>query len=418
MREIIFTKLFGRFNYHIKLKDDGITIITGPNGFGKSTILKCIDALKNGFEGIFYLMKLDFEKIEYIFDKEKVVIRKEEDRFFIDKSSFTMKDFYNNASRFVMKYGMYIRRRENDTIFDRRTGKEYTMEEYFSDKNLDEELFLNENFLESIFTKTIINKIKKIKAMVGQINFIKEQRLIAKKENSRQEDIAINIIEELPSKFKKLINETSAKYSEEANKYDSTYPYRLFNEKTGITKDEYNANMAEMKLKFNKLKEYDISEIDNNRKLEFKEQFSTALKIYFEDFKNKYKVYEELITKLDLFVSIVNSRLTFKKIKVSKEGIEIVDDNNKKLRLADLSSGEQQEIVLFYKLIFETEDESMLLIDEPEISLHIVWQKLFMDDLLKVVELKKIKVIVATHSPQIISNHWEKQIDLGELYGN
>lgn len=39
-----------------------------------------------------------------------------------------------------------------------------------------------------------------------------------------------------------------------------------------------------------------------------------------------------------------------------------------------------------------------------------------MDDLLKIIKFKKINVIVATHSPQIISNHLDKQIDLGSLY--
>lgn len=59
----------------------------------------------------------------------------------------------------------------------------------------------------------------------------------------------------------------------------------------------------------------------------------------------------------------------------------------------------------------------MLLIDEPEISLHITWQKKFLDDLLEVAKHIDIQVIVATHSPQIVSNHMDIQIDLGELYG-
>ena len=83
----------------------------------------------------------------------------------------------------------------------------------------------------------------------------------------------------------------------------------------------------------------------------------------------------------------------------------------------NLSSGEKQEIVLFYELIFESGNNELLLIDEPEISLHIVWQKMFMDDLLRIVKYKGINAIVATHSPQIINNHWERQIDLGEIYG-
>ena len=57
------------------------------------------------------------------------------------------------------------------------------------------------------------------------------------------------------------------------------------------------------------------------------------------------------------------------------------------------------------------------MIDEPEISLHIAWQKELMDDLRRVIQLNKnIQVIIATHSPQIISNNWDLQIDLGGQY--
>lgn len=152
----------------------------------------------------------------------------------------------------------------------------------------------------------------------------------------------------------------------------------------------------------------------------YNDKYSEALKIYFDDFAQKYSVFEALIEKFELFTQIINERLTFKKIKISKEnGIEILDlnKNPKKLNLSSLSSGEKQEIVLFYELIFETTSDLLLMIDEPEISLHIAWQKKFLDDLLKVVEHANIQVIVATHSPQIINNHWDIQIDLGELHG-
>ena len=76
MKRIKFTKLFGRFCYDIQLKGDGITILTGPNGFGKSTILRCIDAFQNGLEGMIYLINLDFEKIEFIFEDSTFNVKK------------------------------------------------------------------------------------------------------------------------------------------------------------------------------------------------------------------------------------------------------------------------------------------------------------------------------------------------------
>lgn len=60
----------------------------------------------------------------------------------------------------------------------------------------------------------------------------------------------------------------------------------------------------------------------------------------------------------------------------------------------------------------------MILIDEPELSLHVAWQKKFIDDLFNIIKNKKINVIIATHSPYIIGGYEENQIDLGELYKN
>lgn len=42
---------------------------------------------------------------------------------------------------------------------------------------------------------------------------------------------------------------------------------------------------------------------------------------------------------------------------------------------------------------------------------------MFMDDLDRVVKLGNLRVMIATHAPQIINNHWDIQVDLGELYG-
>ena len=129
-------------------------------------------------------------------------------------------------------------------------------------------------------------------------------------------------------------------------------------------------------------------------------------------------MFEDLVGKLDLFTRIINSRLQFKEMQVDKEyGFRIFDEKSKvPIELSKLSSGEKQEIVLFYDLIFDAEKDVLLLIDEPEISLHISWQKMFMDDLLDVSKETGIQSIIATHSPQIVSRHLNIQIDLGELY--
>lgn len=112
----------------------------------------------------------------------------------------------------------------------------------------------------------------------------------------------------------------------------------------------------------------------------------------------------------------------YKKIKISKEyGIQIFSDNNE-IELNDLSYGEKQEIILFFELIFSTDESLMILIDEPELSLHVAWQKKFINDLFNIIKNKNvnknINIIIATHSPYIIGKYEENQIDLGELHKN
>lgn len=222
----------------------------------------------------------------------------------------------------------------------------------------------------------------------------------------------------MPDEFKKLIDKTLREYSNISNELDSTYPIRLFEDNSELQKEEYEERIRSISEKFEKLKKYDLAlknvEVD---KIRFNPKYSNALKIYFDDFDTKYEKYRKLVEQLDLYTGIINQRLSFKEIKISiSEGIKIIDNNGKEIKLNQLSSGEKHEIIVFYNLIFKTKDNTLLLIDEPEISLHISWQKKFTEDLLKIIEYKRLNVIVATHSPEIIGGFWENQIDLGELY--
>lgn len=77
-----------------------------------------------------------------------------------------------------------------------------------------------------------------------------------------------------------------------------------------------------------------------------------------------------------------------------------------------LSSGEQHELVLLYELLFKVGRDSLILLDEPELSLHVVWQQQFLDELQQIAELSGFNVIIATHSPQIIHDRWDLTVEL------
>lgn len=69
-----------------------------------------------------------------------------------------------------------------------------------------------------------------------------------------------------------------------------------------------------------------------------------------------------------------------------------------------LSSGEKQILVIMLTVLVENGEHYALLMDEPEISLHIEWQK----DLIRLIqELNpNAQIILSTHSPALIMNGW------------
>ena len=418
--------LFGRFNYTIEIKDGGVTIITGPNGFGKSTILKIIEATAKC--DLLYFSHLDFSKIRILlYTNFEIIIKKENDKIYLDDLEISTSATQNGEIGIEYKNPLpWLHRYRPNVWIDERTDKEipendlaiyclYSEIKGETTRNFDKE------YIDKLKTK-----IQQIQAQCGNVRLISEQRLIRKEVRDRRyyRDIEqiIDVVTELPDRLKTEISKVTEAYSAIANKLDSSYPRRLFSAREGLSgEDEYKQCLEDANQKFKKLNQYNLVEMDIiGEEQDYNNQFSTALKIYFEDFSTKYKVFESLIAKLDLFTEIINARLTFKKIEVSREhGFEVIDTDspNKILQLSQLSSGEKQEIVLFYDLIFNIKSNLLLLIDEPEISLHVAWQMNFLDDLLKIAQISTIQVIVATHSPQILSHHWDIQVDLGELYG-
>ncbi len=70
----------------------------------------------------------------------------------------------------------------------------------------------------------------------------------------------------------------------------------------------------------------------------------------------------------------------------------------------NMSSGEQNLLLMFAKIISEVQINDILIIDEPEISMHVSWQQL-LPYIFEIISKKiNIKIVVATHSPILINS--------------
>ncbi len=120
--------------------------------------------------------------------------------------------------------------------------------------------------------------------------------------------------------------------------------------------------------------------------------------------ERNYPLSESII----VYKDIVNDILINKTIDVSDSGkIVITMRNGTALPLNKLSSGESQILVMFYSILFHCQAGSLLIVDEPEISLHVSWQQTLGDYFNDISRVRNIQMVITTHSPQIIHDKWD-----------
>lgn len=279
---------------------------------------------------------------------------------------------------------------------------------------------LPEHFLSLIKKKQSEEENNPIIIFLNSLNIylIKEQRLLHKIfGRDKEEDTFLNTIELYAEELKKLIEEKQLEAYQITQKLDSSFPKRLIEAKTVIDEATFKERFAKLKDKQSKLQQFGITTVEQEIP-DYNTESAKVLSVYLNDSEEKLSVYDDLLTKIDLFVSIISQKdFAFKTLQISSgKGFSFYQNKTlQPLSLTDLSSGEQHEVVLLYELLFKTAPNTLILIDEPEISLHVIWQKAFIDDLKKIAKLKKISFLVSTHSPQIINNYWGLTRDLFEL---
>lgn len=208
--------------------------------------------------------------------------------------------------------------------------------------------------------------------------------------------------------IKSALDDYGRRIAEAKNKLPSMY---LNAEKDSIGfedfKERWNLYHSEL-AKFHKCGLLDSSDIviklqDLQQAFQRKRDF---LIVYLKAFEDTLHPLQGIYAKIKLFSDIFAKRneITRKTVHFSPNGIE-VRINSKTLDIHCLSSGEKNDFIMFFQLIFGVEPSSVVLIDEPEISLHIEWQQDYIDRLISICAMNGIQAIVATHSPNIVTSH-------------
>lgn len=437
IKEFRITKLFGTFNHTLTFNTEkGVTIVIGENGLGKTIMLEMINYFFN--KEFFYWSQVLFHEVEIEFEDEEIwkITCKHEPKKKVNSIYVTSKnksksisipiemlDMRNRKMMHSMNRLHFIERIGPDEYIDNRIGDlidRETLYRRYADRlsgrygiSLFDDEDTNHDWEKTAWFKERIE--------ANKVHLINTQRIL-----SVDKERTESTVKKHAKLLSEMIKKCLAKSTEESSKLDRTFPNRLL-AKIKANSDANNTDVL-----------YRLDELEKKRKLldrvgliEISTDFTgitqdqlgdsevnNTLLLYIEDSFSKLSVFDELSNKLELFIDIINKRFKHKKLFISKDhGFEfkssvVNDEKSGSIPIEKLSSGEQNELVLFFELLFKSNDKSLVLIDEPEISLHISWQNCFITDIKEITRINKIDILIATHSPDIIADNWDLKVEL------
>nr|WP_239085116.1 ATP-binding protein [Streptomyces halstedii] len=139
------------------------------------------------------------------------------------------------------------------------------------------------------------------------------------------------------------------------------------------------------------------------------------LNVFLDDWEKRLSPLLPINGKLKALRKIVEDKFVGKEIKLdARGGIRFYSKKTKTpLRVGSLSSGEQHLLAVFTLLLFSADSGSLVLIDEPEISMHAAWKHDFLSDISEVADINDLQIALATHSSSIINGRWELVQEIG-----
>lgn len=444
IKKLEIKRLHSAYDYKISFNDD-LTFIYGENGCGKTTVLDIVTSIVTG--RLYNLFAYEFDEITLFYRKaskrsrlEKISIKSLEGAYQIsligldkvelveeirkpDEMYSRENDEYTFERRFMSSYKIprllketfnYIylplSRNSQDGI-DILDSISYRRRKvmFYSEKDIINKNYLNdslryveeiirsgcmritseENSISSKFRSNILTSSLKV---TSEYNFVK---LLTSVQNKN----TLSDIEQSRSEYVRTLR-SLGEWNDDTNKRVESFfkKYRAAFEK--MQQDDRNGghgftiDFLLMNMEFNRIREIASQAQEIERE---KENVRTPITAFLNTVNYFFEISEDK-----------------KHISISNEGKICVEANlpHRRLSLYNLSSGEKQIIIIFACLIFglPVGQSGIYIIDEPEASLHLAWQKIFVESIKKV--NNSIQLIFATHAPEIIGRYSDHAVKL------
>ncbi len=359
--EVNIRGLYGYRDITIPIRDNRIVLV-GVNGLGKTTIINLL----------YFFLSRQWKRIsEYQFLEISIKIGNKQ-------ISITPQDV---KSENLLQVEEYLKAHLEGQILYLPTYRriEQELENIFPE--LDEYIGIS-NYHNTEFIELIEFGMRDVEQKI-------DEALLKIKENARTElnNLAGSYLRDV---IRRQANSFDQKFIKELNDETITKILNRVDEKTLSTEDQNTLRTIINKMKNDS--EDSISEQDK------------YLAHFFAQLVNIHHILQQQESAITQFIKVCNHYLIDKQFFYHEKDyqLEIKLYDETPLKLDKLSSGEKQIVSLFSHLYLSGEKQYLILLDEPELSLSVEWQKHFLPDILA--SKRCLFLATVTHSPFIFDN--------------
>jgi predicted ATP-binding protein involved in virulence len=448
IERIAVKKLFGIFDHDIHLNADArMTIIHAPNGYGKTVLFKMLNGLFNSRYSELRTIPFDVFSI-YFSDGRYLEVRKERTSEKISEAKeievrLLQKDGKGSQANTIAVSdeqssdlaAFWTDQIEELTRISQHKWRYEPTGEQLDGNGVVERFGYAVSKALADTREDQIQWFKEIKDSI-QVHLIESQRLFDFSSDAGHRLYTSGFrstaapglnVKSYSDDLVKSIEKQLASYASISSSLDRTFPSRVLaqNVSTDLTKEDLKAKIDRLEAQRVRLIESGVLDRDENSDFhiqgqEIDESTKRILAIYAKDMEEKLRVFGDISDRIELFKRVVNKKFSYKEIGVnSKDGLVLTSrlpngakGSGQSLPPASLSSGEQHELVLLYELLFRVKKNTLVLVDEPELSLHVGWQVDFLSDFQEIAQLAELDILIATHSPSLINNRWDLTVEL------
>jgi predicted ATP-dependent endonuclease of OLD family len=439
--------LFGLYDHRIALNfKERITIIIGPNGRGKTVCLKFIEAMFR--KRYSYFVDSPFRAAEFTFTGGEKISLEEIERRPTEGSPIRSICFALTApgketvtwtpatvdSRIRREIRRYIPAQweqvDTDLWIDQTDGEELTLLELAERHPLPAKLLSSlqqdapEDYAELI-DNVDCHLIETQRLLVLPFDSVDGDGEFGPYAQARRRMRGSRLaIQHKAQKLKIILKDTLTTYANLSQSLDRSFPLRVFEAQgsANLSQDQLRQELRQLDERREALMSAGILDTEYKavtmRGGNIEPGVAMVLEIYVKDAIQKLDVFNNLLSRLDLFKELIEKRFIDKTLLIDQEnGFKIISKTGLGVPLDKLSSGEQHQLILVFDLLFEVTEDSLILIDEPELSLHVAWQKTIIESLTRIIALNAFDVLLATHSPAVVAKHFNLVVELGPIDG-